>query len=89
MNCNDNPEPVPRRGADTPLDSAQPCPPPENTRPCGHACPTHQAPPVIEPLVLNIDQVSLRVNLSPSAIYRLMANGDFPASIQLSPNRVG
>ena len=71
------------------LSSEQPHPPSENTRLCDHTCPTHQDPPVIERQVLNKNQVSLRVNLSPNSIYRLIADGDFPASIQLSPNRVG
>ena len=71
------------------ISNTQPHPPSENTRPCDHTCPTHQAPPVIEPQVLNKDQVSLRVNLSPSQIYKLMKAGKFPRQIQLSPNRVG
>ena len=44
---------------------------------------------MIEPPVLNIDQVSLMVNLSPCQIYRLVKTGKFPRQIRMSPNRVG
>ena len=39
--------------------------------------------------ILRLPEVLVRVGLSRSTVYQLMAAGDFPASVRLTPNAVG
>ena len=72
------------------LSSEPPCQPPEEATSPSNTCPCpHQVPSAIEPLVLNIEEVSRLVGMHPCTIYRQIARDDFPDRIQLSANRVG
>ena len=42
-----------------------------------------------ETRILRLPEVLARVGLSRSTVYQLMAVGDFPASVRLTPNSVG
>ena len=42
-----------------------------------------------ETRILRLPEVLARVGLSRSTVYQLMAAGDFPASVRLTPNSVG
>ena len=42
-----------------------------------------------ETRILRLPEVLARVGLGRSTVYQLMAAGDFPASVRLTPNSVG
>ncbi len=42
-----------------------------------------------ETRILRLPEVLVRVGLSRSTVYQLMAAGDFPASVRLTPTSVG
>lgn len=50
---------------------------------------THEPVPELEDRILPWSQVKVISGLSRTTVWRLQKTGDFPASVQVSPNRVG